>query len=459
MKKSLILCLTGLLICSLQAAQKKPNVLLILTDDMGYADVGFNGCADIPTPNIDSIAHNGARFTAGYVTAPQCAPSRAGLLSGRPQNRFGREENGIIDELGIPQNIRMFGDYMRDAGYRTGMVGKWHQGAMKGCHPLDRGFDWFYGFLPGASYYFPKANQKTIPGILENRKPQVVTNYLTDVFGDAAIRFVAEKSDKPFFLYLAFNAPHEPMEAPEEYLKKFKHLAKPDDEPLTNRGKQIDHPRQVYAAMMSCLDDNIGRILAALKEQGLEENTLICFLSDNGGPIFKNGSCNKPLRGHKGCVLEGGVRVPYAVQWKGTIPAGQSMDTPVSSLDLLPTSLAVAGVVPAEELEGKSLLPLLIDSKPLSERALFCRFPFPPWQHNTFWEIRRGDWKLVCEADRRPHGGFTGEPGTMRLYNLAEDIGETKNLIDEYPEISQQLQKEFDALNAELPPEHWIDKR
>jgi len=236
-------------------------------------------------------------------------------------------------------------------------------------------------------------------------------------------------------------------------------VAKPDDESLINRGKTIEHPRQVYAAMMSCLDDNIGRILSTLKERGLEEDTLIFFLSDNGGPIFKNGSCNKPLRGHKGCVLEGGVRVPYAVQWKGAIPSGQTLNAPVSSLDLLPTSLAAAGAVPPEELEGESLLPLLTESKPLAERALFCRFPFPPWQHNTFWEIRRGDWKLVCEAERRPKGGFTGEPGTIRLYNLAEDISETKDLSREYPEIRQRLQKEFDILNAELPPEHWTEKK
>ncbi|MCF7848318.1 MAG: sulfatase-like hydrolase/transferase [Kiritimatiellales bacterium] len=453
------LCSLALLSFKSEAAFGKPNVLVILADDMGYSDVGFNGCKDIPTPHIDSIAANGAKFSAGYVTAPQCAPSRAGLLSGRPQNRFGREENGIIDEKGIPQNIRMFGDYMHDAGYRTGAVGKWHQGAMPGCHPLDRGFDWFYGFLPGASFYHPKPNKKTIPGILENRTPQTVTRYLTNVFGDAAVRFIGEKPDKPFFLYLSFNAPHEPMEAPEEYLKRFEHLAKPDDEPITNRGKKIEHPRQIYAAMVSCLDDTIGRVLDALKAKGVEENTLIFFLSDNGGPIYKNGSCNKPLSGMKGHVLEGGIRVPYAVQWKGVIPAEQVLDTPVSSLDLLPTSLSAAGTVPPDELEGENLLPLLIDSKQLPQRALFCRFPFPPWQHRTWWEIRRGDWKLIYQAPRRQRGGFADGPGQLGLFNLAEDIGETKDLSNEYPEIRQQLQEEFDAINATLPPEHWVEKR
>jgi arylsulfatase A-like enzyme len=457
--KQMILCLAVALSGCLPAAQAKPNILLILADDMGYGDAGFNGCSDIPTPHIDSIAANGVRFTSGYVTGAQCAPSRAGLLAGIFQSRFGREENFIIAENGIPQDVRLFGSYMKDAGYRTGMVGKWHLGHDPENHPLERGFDWFYGFLGGASFYYPKPNQKTIPDILENRIPQTVTRYLTDVFGDAAIRFIEDESKKPFFLYLSFNAPHEPMEAPEEYLKRFEHLASPDDEPMPNRGTMIAHPRQVYAAMVANMDDNIGRVLEALRSSGAEKNTLVVFLSDNGGPSFQNASSNKPLRGMKGYLLEGGVRVPFAMQWKNTVASGQIVDTVVSSLDLLPTSLAAADADIPGRLEGISLLSLLTDGKEPEPRVLRWRWPFPAWQSNTWWSVRQGDWKLINEAPRRPRGGFTGDPGTVRLYNLAEDISETKDLSAEYPEIRQKLQAEYDRWNSTLPPEQWTESR
>ena len=432
-------------------AAEKPNVLLILVDDMGYGDVGFNGCKDIPTPNIDSIAANGVRFSEGYVTAPQCAPSRAGILSGMRQNRFGREENHSIDKLGLPQDLPLFSDYMRKAGYRTGLVGKWHEGTRPGYRPLDRGFDSFYGFLVGSTFFFPPEGSDTIPGLYDGTERIKVTDYLTFVLGDQAIDFIQQKSDNPFFLYLAFNAPHAPLQAPEEYLKKFEPLAvKGEPGVLCKYTKtHIDHPRQVYAAMVSALDDTIGKVLKALRDNGLEENTLVYFLSDNGGPTGVTSADNGPLRGVKGDLLEGGDRVPFAVQWKGTIPAGRIVDTPVLSLDLLPTSLAAAGASVPEKLDGVNLLPLLIDGKALEPRTLYWRFPFPPFC--PVWAVRQGDWKLVKEAERKAgHKGFT-RTSRIGLYRLTDDIHEDHDLSGQYPEIRQKLQKEYDAWAATLP--------
>ncbi|QHI69807.1 sulfatase family protein [Tichowtungia aerotolerans] len=432
-------------------AAEKPNILMILVDDMGYGDVGFNGCKDIPTPNIDSIAAQGVHFLEGYVTAPQCAPSRAGLLSGMRQNRFGREENHSIDKLGLPVDIRLFGDYMRDAGYRTGLVGKWHEGTMPGSRPLERGFDSFYGFLVGSTFFLPPDGADTIPGMFDGTQRIKVTDYLTFVLGDQAVEFIGQKSEKPFFLYLAFNAPHAPLQAPEEYLKKFEHLAVDGEPGLLCRYTKtnIKHPRQVYAAMVSALDDTIGKVLQSLRDRGLEENTLVYFLSDNGGPTAVTSADNGPLRGVKGDLLEGGARVPFAVQWKGTIPAGQTLDTPVLSLDLLPTALAAAGVSAPVNLDGVNLLPLMEDGKALAKRTLYWRFPFPPFC--PVWAVRDGDWKLVKEAERKDgHKGFTRTARTG-LYRISDDIHEDHDLSGQYPEIRQKLQAEFDQWERSLP--------
>jgi arylsulfatase A-like enzyme len=434
----------------------KPNVLVILVDDMGYGDTGFNGCKDIPTPHIDSIAENGVRFTAGYVTAPQCAPSRMGLLTGVLQNRFSREENYIIDEKGLPDAMQTFGDYMQKAGYRTGIVGKWHLGTMPDSHPCKRGFDWFYGHLEGWTWFFPPPGADSIPYILENYEQQKVDRYLTDVFGDAAIRFIEQKSDKPFFLYLSFNSPHGPLQAPEEYLKRFEHVrGTPFGIKSHYTGRFVAHPRRIYAAMVASLDDAVGRVLQALRDKGVEENTLICFLSDNGGPVYDTAASNGPLRGMKGAVLEGGLRVPFAMQWKKAVPAGQTVDLPVSSLDLLPTALAAATSPIPEPLDGIDLLPLLVKGEQLPERTLYWRFPFPAWQTNSWWAVRRGDWKLVYEA---PQNGFTGEKGRLGLFRITEDLHEDHDLSGKYPEIRQKLQAEFDAWNASLPKELWTDR-
>jgi len=433
---------------SLSAAQPKPNVLLIMVDDMGYGDAGFNGGREIPTPHMDAIAANGIRFSQGYVTAPQCAPSRAGMLSGIDQNRFNRGNNELIDDLGMPRDVKMFAEYMKDEGYRTALVGKWHLGTMEGCHPLDRGFDRFFGHLVGSTTFFlPRSDRFPL---FDDREPATVEQYLTFALGEKAIGFIEEKSDKPFFLFLSYNAPHAPLQAPPDYLEKFKHLAVEDGR-VYNPNVKTPFPRRVYAAMVSALDDSIGQVMQALRDNGMEENTLVWFLSDNGGPTAVTGADNTPLRGVKGDVLEGGARVPFAMQWKGTVPSGQTVDTPVSSLDLLPSSLAAAGAAIPDGLDGVDLLPMAARGEELAPRSLIWNFPFPP--HYPVFGVRRGEWKFVAEVSRGKDGiGWAPDRGgQVGLYRINEDIREEKDMSAQFPEIRQQLQAEYDAWKKTLP--------
>jgi arylsulfatase A-like enzyme len=430
MKTTTLKLLTALLLAplaTLHAAEtSKPNIIVILADDMGYADAGFNGCKDIPTPHLDSIAKNGIRFSAGYVTAPQCAPSRAGLLMGVDQNRIGCENNNVTDIAGLSEGIT-FADHMRAAGYRTGMVGKWHLGTKPGQQPLDRGFDEYFGFLRGSSWYLPQAGQKSIAQIIEGRKAVPVGGYLTDAFGEQAVRFITENQAKPFFLYLAFNAPHSPYEAPADEIAKFTHIK--------------DDKRRTYAAMVSIMDRNIGRVLAALKTADLEQNTLVVFLSDNGGPGDGYAN-NTPLHGWKGDTFEGGIRVPFVMQWPVTIKPSQTVDTPVSSLDLLPTALAAAGQPIPAPLEGQSLLPALLGAESFPARTLAWRFVFGPAVAKSPWAMRDGNWKLVQGS---------AASSEVQLFDLSQDASEANDLSTARTDIRERLQKAHDTWVASMP--------
>ena len=427
MKPTLTLLFTLLLapLAALHAADK-PNIIVILADDMGYADAGFNGCKDIPTPHLDSIAKNGIRFSAGYVSAPQCAPSRAALLMGVDQNRIGCENNNVTDIAGLSEGTT-FADHMRAAGYRTGMVGKWHLGTEPGQQPLDRGFDEYFGFLRGSSWFLPRPGHQSIAQILEGRKPVPVGGYLTDVFGDRAVRFITEHKTKPFFLYLAFNAPHAPYEAPAEEIAKFAHIE--------------NNKRRTYAAMVSIMDRNIGRVLAALKTADCEKNTLVVFLSDNGGPD-DGYSNNTPLHGWKGDTFEGGIRVPFVMQWPGTIKSGQTVDVPVSSLDLLPTALAMAGQPVPPSLDGKNLLPALRGESAFPARALAWRFVYGENASKAPWAIREGHWKLVM-------GSVASQ--AVQLFDLSTDPGEAHDLSTAHDAVRERLQKSHDAWVRSMP--------
>ena len=412
------------------AATRRPNILLIVADDLGYADVGFNGCKDFATPNIDSIAKSGVRFTNGYVSHPFCSPTRSGLMTGRYQQRYGYENNPKYDPhdeiYGVPLSETMLPQTLSAAGYSTGIVGKWHLGAAPKFHPMKRGFQEMFGFIGGGHDYF-KAEMEGDPKeyfipIQRNGKPVEEKEYLTEAFSREAAAFVRRHPKDPFFLYLAYNCPHTPQQVSDKYLERYKHLKDPK--------------RRLYAAMMSAMDDGIGQVLAAVREQKLDSDTLIFFFSDNGGPIDVNGSSNTPLRAGKGSVYDGGIRVPFAARWTGRLPAGKQFHHPVISLDIFPTAAALAGAkLPAgKKLDGVDLMPHLLGAatKPPHER-LFWRMG-----GGVSFAVREGNYKLVKTAD-----------GTQ-IYDLDKDIGETKDLAATHPEILKRLDNAREQWNKEL---------
>jgi arylsulfatase A-like enzyme len=418
------------------APARKPNVLILLADDLGYADVGFHGCKDIPTPNIDSIARNGVRFTSGYDSGPYCSPTRAGLMTGRYQQRFGHEFNPAAGpNIGLPVTETTLADRLKQAGYVTGLVGKWHLGSADKFHPQRRGFQEYFGFLGGAHAYLPE--RKMGGGILRGTTPVEEQEYLTDAFAREAVAFIDRHQKEPFFLYLAFNAVHTPMQAAEKYLKRFESISDPR--------------RRTYAAMHSAMDDAIGSVLAKLRDSGLEEHTLIFFFSDNGGPTMKgttiNGSRNDPLRGSKRQTLEGGIRVPFAMQWKGKLPAGKVFDQPIIQLDIVPTVLAAVGAdTKNATLDGVNLLPYLEGKQATAPHDTLY------WRFGDQMAIRRGDWKLVRYGS---NATLAANEMTPKLYNLAKDIGESNDLAAQEPERMKELQAAWDKWNAELAKPLW----
>lgn len=410
------------------AAAEKPNIIVIVADDLGYADVGYHGCQDIPTPHIDALAHGGTACTNGYVSGPYCSPTRAGLLTGRYQTRFGHEFNPPAGNVGLPLSETTLADHLKVAGYATGLVGKWHLGSTEKYHPLQRGFEEFFGFLGGSHSYFPHKDKSET--ILRGKKPVAETEYLTDAFAREAVAFVDKYKHQPFFLYYSFNAVHTPMHATDDRLKKFAHIT--------------HEQRRIYAAMTWAMDEAIGQLLKKLKDEKLDQKTLIFFLSDNGGPTMKgttiNASSNAPLRGSKRTTLEGGIRVPFIVYWPGKIPAGKKYEGLVIQLDIVPTALAAAGVhlKPDVKVDGINLLPYLSGEKTGSPHETLY------WRFGSQMAIRRGDWKLV-KYDLAGEGGTGVSPA--RLYNLANDVGEKTDLLSQHPEKAKQLQAAWDEWN------------
>jgi arylsulfatase A-like enzyme len=413
------------------STQRPPNILILFADDLGYGDVGFNGSTEVPTPNIDSLAKNGVVCRNGYSSAPVCGPSRAGLLSGRYQNTFGFEDNpgpfrqSKKTKLGFPVEQKTIADRLKKLGYATGMVGKQHDGIAPEFNPINRGFDEFYGFNNGASDYFKPS--KLVRGL---EPATMQEDYITDDFGREAVDFIQRHKNRPFLLYVAFNAPHGPMQAREDHLEKFKHIK--------------NEKRRKCVAMNYSMDENIGRILNALRENGLEEDTLIFFTSDNGGG--SNLSDNGPLRGEKGEFYEGGIHVPFAVQWKGKLPAGKIYEHPVISLDILPTAVTAAGgkISPLWKLDGVNLLPHLAGNiKKPPHDALYWRFLF----QNS---IRTSDWKLVKVKEKKG-----GKVLDWQLFRISKDPYETKDVIKQYPEVAEKLRTQYDQWTAKLPAPQW----
>lgn len=409
---------------AIAADVKKANILVILSDDVGWGEYGFQGGKDIPTPNIDSIAKNGVRCSQGYVSGPYCSPTRAGFLTGRYQTRFGHEFNSVAGQSGLSLNETTIADRLRAQGYATCAIGKWHLGGKPEFRPTKRGFDEFFGTLANTPFYHPT---QFVDSRISNevRKIEDDSFYTTEAYADRAVDWLGKQKDKPWFLYVPFNAQHAPLEAPQKYLDRFKHIE--------------DRTRRSFAAIMSSLDDNVGRILTKVREMGQEENTLIVFFSDNGGPTKSTSSSNGPLHGFKATTWEGGVRVPFCFQWKGVLPAGKTYEHPIIQLDILPTALAAASaqVDPSWKLDGVDLRPYLTGEKtgPPHENLY--------WRFGDQWAIRHKDWKLVVA------NGGSGKP---ELYNLADDIGELTNLASKQPEKLKELQGLWDSWNAEQIP-------
>ena len=366
----------------------QPNIVIIVADDLGYGDVSFNGCPDYPTPNIDSLATNGIWCSSGYVTHPFCSPSRAGLITGRYQQRFGHENQPQNDNsnprLGLPIQEVLLTQILKSAGYVCGWIGKWHLGTAPNLRPNQRGVDEFFGFLPAANLYFNATVLRNNTFVTENA-------YLTDAFTREGVSFINRHATEPFFLMLAYSAPHSPYQAPQSYLDRV--------------GNITDPQRQMYAAMVTALDDGVGQVLQTLQAQNLLNNTLIFFLSDNGAPqaTFTR---NFPLRGYKFTDFEGGIRVPFAIQWTGQLPAGIAYDKPVSSLDIVPTVAAAAGVpLPTDRVyDGINLIPYLTQQQVAPPRTLFWRWfglgaaNGPPAAIGTIYAVRSDSLKLVKQG-------------------------------------------------------------
>lgn len=435
--KPLLFALSFATLCT-PAGAAPPNIVVLFSDDAGYADFGFQATSDPAlaklTPRLTALAKEGIVFSNAYVSGAVCSPSRAGLFTGRYQQRFGHEKNIPQNYMkgGLPLSEKFIGDRLKPLGYATGLIGKWHLGYPAEYHPNRRGFDHFFGILQGARSYFPLKQQRPHQVFLLNDKATPEGGYTTDRIGDGACDFIRSNKSKPFFLFVSFTSPHGPLQPKPEDMKAIGKLGGP---------KRLN-----YAGLVKSLDDNCGKILDCLEKEGLAKNTLVVFSNDNGGQT-QTGALNTPLRGHKGEVVEGGIRVPMAMRWPGVIPAGRTNDSPVISLDWLPTFVEAAGGKAEAEwkLDGVSLLPVLKDpAAALAGRPLF-------WRTNGLKgpaAVREGDWKLVHLRGKKEGAG-------PELYHLKDDVSEARNLAAENPDKVKALEAKLKAWEAELVEPLW----
>ena len=416
-----------------------PNLIIILADDLGYADVGFNGSTEILTPNIDRIATNGVTFTNGYVSYAVCGPSRAGLITGRYQDRFGFGRNPLFTPndpgQGLPLSEETLATVLGKAGYRSAAIGKWHLGAHASLHPLKRGFTDFFGFLSGGHRYFPEEwdladefeAKQQYDGyrtkLLRNHERIEESEYLTDALSREAVHYIEKYQDDPFFIYLAYNAPHSPMQATDKYLDRY-----PD----------IDNKkRKTYAAMVSAVDDGVGLVLSKLESLGLSEKTIVVFLSDNGGPEHVNASDNGALRGKKGDLFEGGIRVPFAMQWPGQIPAGMQYDHPIISLDIFATIInqGKKAIPTKNPIDGVDLVPYLNGKKTDSPHPILYWRKFDQKR----FAVRMGKDKLLQKS-----------PEERMLFDLDLDIGEENDQLNRNNQLTDKLLQKFNTWESQL---------
>jgi arylsulfatase A-like enzyme len=462
---------------------KRPNIIIILADDLGKTDISLYGSPPIQTPNIDSIGLKGMTFSEGYITSPICAPSRAGLLTGRYQQRFGFEyqphdrypKNRIemfvykhfiakgdwlvadqvdfpafedIVKIGMPPSEVLLSEILQQRGYRTGITGKWHLGSGEHAIPSNRGFDQQYGFYEAYSLYMADTSDANLinqrhtdfsdpfiwgkgrTGNCAIRRNDVVIDekyYLTDRIAQEANKFIDENKDSPFFLYVPFLAPHTPFQATKAYYDRLAHIE--------------DRNKRVYNAMIWQLDDAIGSIIGHLEQAGLMDNTIIFFLSDNGGATYTGATDNAPLKGGKFTNFEGGLNVPFMVRWDGMIAPGSKHDHPVVSMDVFSTALQLAGIAPMKDrpIDGVSLLPVLVEglAEPLHEMLY--------WRSGYNRAVRWGDWKLITDQ----------LSGNRALYDLKNDKQERHNLYDQEPEVVKQMMKLHAQWESEMIDPQW----
>ncbi|MFI3280783.1 MAG: sulfatase-like hydrolase/transferase [Rikenellaceae bacterium] len=420
---------------------EKPNVIVILADDLGSCDVGFGGCLDIPTPNIDRIAYEGVNCTNAYISAPYSGPSRCGLMTGRYQQRFGVDgnienlEDSCAEMQGVPTSELMLLELMQDNGYKTAAIGKWHMGDHEDLKPHSRGTDYSYGFSNGGYNYWGIPNKEGGTVIEENGKPVDISTieYLTDSFSEKTVEFIEEqaKSDDPFFVYLAYNAPHAPMQATQKYLDRTEHI--------------FNSWRSIYAAMILSMDDGVGLIWDKLEELNIADNTMIIFLSDNGGT---NLAMNYPLRAFKGNMFDGGIRTPFAIYYKGVLDANQVYEETISSLDIFPTVAAAAGintdkVCKKKPLDGVDLVPYLTgEVSGTPNNKLFWRVC-----GGMEYATRQGDYKLVKRHDQ----------DEFMLFDVVKDPIEMYDIAAENPALVKRMKAEYDAWESEMMDPRWED--
>jgi arylsulfatase A-like enzyme len=436
MKRSLLLALCVALLSAgarrAVSAEAKPNILIILTDDQGYHDADFMGGTDVSTPNLDALAKSGVFCTNGYVSHPFCSPSRAGLLTGRYQQRFGHEFNPVYDPLdkteGLPLTERLLPQALKQAGLTTGWIGKWHLGSSSEHSPWSRGFDETFGFIGGGHRFWgwkPNGRQYTLPITRQGKPLDGVERHLTTVLGEEAAAYIRRHQAEPWFLFLAFTAPHTPHEPTPERLARFASISSPQ--------------RRRLVAQISLLDDAIGDVLKALDDTAQTQNTLVFYCSDNGGPVTAGGANNTPLRGQKGQLYEGGVRVPFVVRWPAKFPAGTKYDQPVSALDFYATSLAATGVTmpTGKKYDSVNLIPYLAgENKAAPHERLFWRAG-----GGKIHALREGRWKLV-RLENKP----------AELYDLESDLAESHDLAQQRPDLTARLTTTLDTWNRELIP-------
>jgi arylsulfatase A-like enzyme len=422
------------------AAGAQPNVVLIMTDDLGWADLTSYGAPDIRTPNIDSIARDGVRMTDFYSNGVLCSPTRAGLISGRYQQRYGLETalpsqtQAAERSQGLTANGLTLPQLMKDAGYATALVGKWHLGYRPEQSPNAHGFDYFFGLKSGYHDFYTHNSGDGQPDLWENDKAVTVDGYMTDLITERSLQFIEEHADERFFIDVAYNAPHWPYQRPHQ----------PSVAPGNARHVMPQDPntstRADYVAIVEHMDAAVGQILAKLDALGLRDDTIVIFTNDNGGEWLASGG---PLFNRKMTVWEGGIRVPTLIRWPGRIPAGSVSDQVGITMDLTASLLALAGAprIDAAKLEGMNLFPILEGRAPEVERTLFWRSTGYTWRQRA---VRSGDWKLVVD------GGHTF------LYDLRRDIGERNDLAKYRQDVAQRLRPLLTAWEAEVDAEAGV---